>query len=119
MFFLMFYKFILAFSISLILLLIYMMVSNTSPISNSYEKKTPFECGFDPISCMRNSMSTRFFVLVMLFLIFDIEISLLFPFFNLIILKNSILMMISVIGFIILLFLSLMIEWSQEVLDWV
>nr|YP_010608780.1 NADH dehydrogenase subunit 3 [Succinea erythrophana]WAO26027.1 NADH dehydrogenase subunit 3 [Succinea erythrophana] len=112
------YMFLMTFTLSCIFLMIYMMVSY-SPSLEIYEKKTPFECGFDPISSMRSSMSTRFFLLLVLFLIFDIEISLLFPFFNLILLKNSTLVMLSMMMFILLLFFGLLVEWSQEVLEWI
>nr|QXU57726.1 NADH dehydrogenase subunit 3 [Omalonyx unguis] len=109
---------LITFMISLLLMLLYTMVSFSSPCE-SYEKKTPFECGFDPMSSMRSSMSTRFFLLLVLFLIFDIEISLLFPFFNIMMLKNTTLILMSLILFLLLLFLGLLVEWSQEVLEWV
>nr|YP_010574520.1 NADH dehydrogenase subunit 3 [Succinea arundinetorum]UZH97774.1 NADH dehydrogenase subunit 3 [Succinea arundinetorum] len=111
------YSFLITLIISLVLMLIYMLTSFNSPL-NFYEKKTPFECGFDPISIMRSSMSTRFFLLLVLFLIFDIEISLLFPFFNIMIMMNNILIMISIFLFLLLLFLGLLMEWSQGALEW-
>lgn len=43
------------------------------------EKFTPFECGFVPLAGMRSSFTTRYFLLVIIFLIFDVELSLLFP----------------------------------------
>ncbi|KAF3423913.1 hypothetical protein E2986_13616, partial [Frieseomelitta varia] len=43
------------------------------------EKKIPFECGFNPISKFLLPFSIPFFLIRLLFLIFDIEITLLIP----------------------------------------
>ena len=43
------------------------------------DKLTRFECGFDPLSRRRIPFSLRFFLLALLFLVFDLEMILLFP----------------------------------------
>ncbi|MBD5073911.1 NAD(P)H-quinone oxidoreductase subunit 3 [Xanthomonas citri pv. citri] len=45
----------------------------------SREKLTPFECGFDPNKKARTPFSLRFFIVTILFLIFDVELVLIFP----------------------------------------
>jgi len=64
--------------LSVILVLVY-IVTNYLRYLDFGEKLTPFECGFDPLRKIRSPFSTRFFLLVVLFLIFDVEIALLFP----------------------------------------
>nr|UFZ12936.1 NADH dehydrogenase subunit 3 [Protohermes cangyuanensis] len=82
------------------------------------EKASPFECGFDPISSSRLPFSLRFFLIAVIFLIFDVEIALLFP---IILIMNfsSIIMWFSVSSiFIIILLLGLYHEWNQGALNW-
>nr|QWK39728.1 NADH dehydrogenase subunit 3 [Omorgus chinensis]UFR81807.1 NADH dehydrogenase subunit 3 [Trogidae sp.] len=82
------------------------------------EKSSPFECGFDPKSSARLPFSLQFFLIAVIFLIFDVEITLLIP--MIIIMKISNLMMYFSIFvfFIIILLLGLYHEWNQGALNW-
>ncbi len=87
-------------------------------IKSTYEKEklSPFECGFHPQSSSRSPFSIHFFLIAIVFLIFDIELVLLFP-----VLILSFIKPISQILFLILLFLlsiGVFLEWSQKILDW-
>ena len=44
-----------------------------------HQKLMPYECGVDPIGDARDRFSVRFYIVAMLFLIFDVETIFLFP----------------------------------------
>nr|QMS48892.1 NADH dehydrogenase subunit 3 [Haementeria acuecueyetzin] len=81
-------------------------------------KSSPFECGFDPNSLARIPFSTRFFLLAIIFIVFDIEVVLLMP---IPILMSSYMpshyIMIFMI-FLIILLVGLIHEWNEGSIDW-
>jgi NADH-quinone oxidoreductase subunit A len=48
--------------------------------SGDVEKLSAYECGFNPFEDSRNEFDIRFYIVAILFLIFDLEIGFLFPF---------------------------------------
>lgn len=82
------------------------------------EKNSPFECGFDPKSSSRIPFSLRFFLISIIFLIFDVEIALILPIVLIINYSNLIIWTVSSIIFIIILLLGLYHEWNQGILNW-
>nr|AHH93115.1 NADH dehydrogenase subunit 3 [Peniagone sp. YYH-2013] len=106
--------FLLTFIISIVLIII----SHIIPVRNlEHNKNTPYECGFDPINSTRLPFSFRFFLIAILFLIFDLEIALLLPIINSTNNNLNILINFSAL-FIIILALGLYYEWIQGGLDW-
>nr|UYA96512.1 NADH dehydrogenase subunit 3 [Janus sp. 1 GYN-2022d] len=83
------------------------------------EKCTPFECGFDPKSSARLPFSLRFFLIAVIFLIFDVEIALLLPMIIVLPISNLMIWIKVSIFFIMILLLGLYHEWSQGALNWV
>nr|DAZ91335.1 TPA_asm: ND3 [Echinogammarus veneris] len=83
------------------------------------EKTTPFECGFDPNKKARSPFSIRFFLVAILFLIFDVEIVLLLPLVLLIIYSQPVYLLILSFLMVLILVLGLIHEWNQGALTWV
>nr|AEQ93827.1 NADH dehydrogenase subunit 3 [Myosotella myosotis] len=99
------------------LLVIYTFTQYSTGLSES-EKLGAFECGFDPLSKMRSPFSSRFFLLTVLFLIFDVEAALLFPILSLATAGLSLSALWSVSIFLLILLAGLYCEWYEGALDW-
>nr|ADL59781.1 NADH dehydrogenase subunit 3 [Meloidae sp. MT-2010] len=82
------------------------------------EKSSPFECGFDPSSSARLPFSLHFFLIAVIFLIFDVEITLLFPLIMSIKLSSLINYSVTLMIFIMILIIGLLHEWNQGALNW-
>nr|YP_010531326.1 NADH dehydrogenase subunit 3 [Processina sexmaculata]UXX17585.1 NADH dehydrogenase subunit 3 [Processina sexmaculata] len=101
--------------ITLILLLI-MMISKKSIID--LQKSSPFECGFNPTSSKRLPFSIHFFLIAVIFLIFDIEIIIIIP---MIFTFKTVFIMYwinTMISLIMVLMLGLYHEWYNGMLKW-
>ena len=81
------------------------------------EKVSVYECGFDPLGSSRTPFSVKFFLVGILFLVFDLEISFLFPW-------CVIYYQIGLLGiwimylFLVVLTIGLIYEWVQGGLEW-
>lgn len=81
------------------------------------EKLTAYECGFNPYGDARNKFEVRFYLVGVLFLIFDLELSFLFPF---VVTVESISWNgIATMGwFLGVLTVGFWYEWAKGALDW-
>nr|UQS75809.1 NADH dehydrogenase subunit 3 [Bombylius sp.] len=82
------------------------------------EKCSPFECGFDPMSSSRMPFSLRFFLIAIIFLIFDVEIALILPMIIVVQASNLMSWTLTSMYFISILLIGLYHEWNQGALEW-
>nr|YP_010148855.1 NADH dehydrogenase subunit 3 [Unio mancus]QQV69759.1 NADH dehydrogenase subunit 3 [Unio mancus] len=83
------------------------------------EKVSPFECGFDPMGSSRVPFSLRFFLLAVIFVVFDVEIVLLFP--VVVVMGGSWMWVksyLALLVFLVLLFGGVVHEWREGSLEW-
>nr|AXS65402.1 NADH dehydrogenase subunit 3 [Coleoptera sp. 15 KM-2017] len=106
----------------LIFLISFMLICLSFVISiktkKNWEKLSPFECGFNMMNFPRNPFSLRFFLISIIFLIFDIEIIILIPFMFSILMMNSMMWMVLMFIFLIILSWGLFHEWFLGSLNW-
>jgi len=82
------------------------------------EKNSPFECGFDPKGTARLPFSLRFFLIAVIFLIFDVEITLLLPMASILNIVDLYSWTVTGLVFLLILLVGLYHEWNQGALDW-
>ena len=70
------FAFLFAFALALLLLTIPRFLSPKFP---SEAKSKPFECGKEPFALPGGQMSVHFYIVAMLFIVFDVELVFLFP----------------------------------------
>nr|AET51411.1 NADH dehydrogenase subunit 3 [Pomatostomus temporalis]AIM46304.1 NADH dehydrogenase subunit 3 [Pomatostomus temporalis] len=102
-------------TLSILLTALNFWLAQMSPDS---EKLSPYECGFDPLGTARLPFSIRFFLVAILFLLFDLEIALLLPLPWAMQLQSPTTTLTWASVLILLLTLGLIHEWAQGGLEW-
>ncbi|MFH1624392.1 MAG: NADH-quinone oxidoreductase subunit A, partial [Pseudomonadota bacterium] len=81
------------------------------------QKMMPYECGVDPIGTARRRFSVKFYIIAMLFIIFDIEAVFLYPW--AVVFKDlKVFGFIEMGIFIVILFIGLIYAWKKGALEW-
>jgi len=83
------------------------------------EFQSPFECGFSTFNDHRLKFRLHFFLIALIFIIFDVELIILFPFYNNLSLSSPVGVNLLFITFLFILTLGLVNEWNQTVLEWI
>ena len=100
--------------LSTIILLLSLIVSSKA---DDFQKLSSYECGFNPFDDSRTEFNVKFYIVAILFIIFDLEVSFLFPFsvsFNTV----GFLGVLSMLIFLLILTLGFIYEWQKGALDW-
>ena len=88
-----------------------------SPKNPDPEKLSAYECGFEPFNDSRMEFDIRFYLVAILFIIFDLEIAFLFPW--AITLGNIVYFgFFSMMLFLFILTIGFIYEWKKGALDW-
>nr|AVJ52406.1 NADH dehydrogenase subunit 3 [Homaemus aeneifrons] len=107
---------IMAMLISITLMIVCTIISKSSIMDR--EKMSPFECGFDPMNSPRTPFSIHFFLIAVLFLIFDIEIAIILPIIITTKWTMTSMWIGTILGIIMALILGLYYEWNNGMLQW-
>ena len=88
-----------------------------SPKNPDPEKLSAYECGFEPFEDSRMEFDVRFYLVAILFIIFDLEIAFLFPW-AISLGSIGLLGFISMMIFLFILTIGFIYEWKKGALDW-
>nr|YP_009441356.1 NADH dehydrogenase subunit 3 [Lympha mucosa]ATN23365.1 NADH dehydrogenase subunit 3 [Lympha mucosa] len=97
----------------LIFLLSYFLIFQKA----NQEKVSAYECGFNPFDDARATFDVRFYLIAILFLIFDLEISFLFPW-SIVLGNLSYFGFWNMLIFLIILTVGFVYEWCKGALEW-
>tara|TARA_Y100000590_G_scaffold13312_1_gene16128 strand:+ start:103 stop:468 length:366 start_codon:yes stop_codon:yes gene_type:complete len=103
-----------AFAIAILMMISSFLLGNNNPDS---EKLSPYECGFEAFDDARGRFDVRFYLVAILFVIFDLEVAFLFPW-------SISLGLIGTLGFwsmmifLLILTIGFIYEWKKGALEW-
>jgi NADH-quinone oxidoreductase subunit A len=103
-----------AVGMTIMILMASFMVARQRPDT---EKLSPYECGFEPFEDSRGRFDVRFYLVAILFIIFDLEVAFLFPW--AVSLGNiGMFGFWSMMFFLAILTIGFIYEWKKGALEW-
>ncbi len=81
------------------------------------EKLSAYECGFEAFDDARRRFDVRFYLVSILFIIFDLEVAFLFPW-AVSLADIGVFGFLSMMGFLAVLTVGFIYEWNKGALDW-
>ena len=94
-----------------------MMTRAVRPHRPDPEKLSPYECGIPPLMSARERFSIRFYVIAMLFLLFDVEAIFLYPW-AVVYRKIGLYGFVEMMLFILILLVGYIYAWRKGALEW-
>ncbi|MBB43282.1 MAG: NADH-quinone oxidoreductase subunit A [Rhodospirillaceae bacterium] len=101
-------------ALAIVILLASFIVARQRPDS---EKVSPYECGFAPFNDARRQFDVRFYLVAILFIIFDLEVAFLFPW-AISLSSIGIFGFCSMLLFLVILTVGFIYEWKKGALEW-
>ena len=88
-----------------------------SPNRPDPAKNSPYECGFEAFEDARMKFDVRYYLVAILFILFDLEITFLFPW-AVVLIKIGLFGFLSMMVFLSILVVGFIYEWKKGALDW-
>jgi NADH-quinone oxidoreductase subunit A len=101
-------------AIGVVLLVVGWLLGPKRPDS---EKLSPYECGFEAFEDARMQFDVRYYLIAILFIIFDLEIAFLFPW-GVVFRDIGLPAIIAMAGFLGILVIGFVYEWKKGALEW-
>src|SRR5688500_3679802 len=107
---------LLALIISVLIMSFVSLLTWRSSVSINKDKSSAYECGFNPFAESRYKFEVKFYLVSLLFIIFDVEIIYLFPW-SVIITIMPIFQVVILVFFLLILFIGLIYEIRKKALE--
>ncbi len=88
-----------------------------APHKPDSEKLSPYECGFDPFENARLKFDIRYYLVAILFILFDLETAFLFPW-AIAIGDIGMAGFVAMMIFLVILIIGFLYEWKKGALEW-
>jgi NADH-quinone oxidoreductase subunit A len=87
------------------------------PRTGGADKSAPYECGFEAFEDARMKFDVRYYLIAILFIVFDLEIAYLFPW--AVVLEDlGVVGLVSMTVFLLVLVVGFVYEWKKGALEW-
>jgi NADH-quinone oxidoreductase subunit A len=103
-----------AFGLAMVMVLLPMLIGRQKPDS---EKLSAYECGFEAFGDARGQFDIRFYLVAILFIIFDLEVAFLFPW-AISLETLGVAGFWSMFAFLLVLTIGFLYEWKKGALEW-